>query len=150
VWIRRLDLQWRSEIPGHVSSRRSRATTRKLLEPASFAGLQESLGEVRADETLTEKAVAELDANETALGARLAGEEFKTVLQDAVIELLPTFFYFSEYSILPCRVDLDEIAGDEELSAAPERDWTLRHSRPRIFLRQVARRSGVCARGAHE
>lgn len=87
------------------------AATKAPLKADSFATLQASIPDALASGAVTEKMTEELNALSTAIQQMLGDRDFGAVMRGAVVQLLPTFFYFSDYSILPGRIDLREIAG---------------------------------------
>lgn len=105
--------------------------TKAQLNLESFAALATSLETAQADaaqagEELDEKTAGELAALASAVQELLGGKDFGKVVLNAVIERLPRFFYFSDYSILPGRLDLREIAGsDPPASSGMQTAWAL-------------------------
>lgn len=91
------------------------AASQATSTPASADAL---LSEAEVEQLATvESAVAELLADEETLDDRVAA---------VLLERLPKFFYFSDYSILPGRVDLNELAGGEPpASSELQTAWAL-------------------------
>lgn len=89
----------------------SNATKKALGKTDSFEALREAIHEALESDEVTENVTEKLNALVGAVAELLGDRDFGTVLRGAVVELLPTFFYFSDYSILPGRIDLREIAG---------------------------------------
>ncbi len=88
---------------------------REIVNQPTFRGLLQSIEKARQAEHPAE-VQAQLDAVEASARALLGDEG--TRLFDIVHRILrprlPRLFYFSNYSILPGRVDLDELSGEEE------------------------------------
>lgn len=102
------------------------AATKKLLETASFEDLLGSIQTARGSADLIEKTAEELTTVENAANELLGEESFERTMLNFVHELLPKFFYFGEYSILPGRVDLRELAGgDAPASTELQTAWAL-------------------------
>lgn len=89
------------------------AATKKLLETETFVALQQSIVDARASVDVTEKMTEELAQLEEAATELLDGKSLDQMLRDFVYARVPKFFYFSQYSILPGRVDLRELAGGQ-------------------------------------
>ena len=100
--------------------------TKATLSRDSFAALTDSIAAARNAPDVADPMQAELAAIERAISRLLCGREFDEVVTEAVFELMPKFFYFSEYSILPGRIDLQKIAGnDPPASTELQTAWAL-------------------------
>lgn len=109
-----------------VKSAGASATTKKLLTLETFASLTASIPVARESGELTEKMSDELTATETAVASLLGEKSFIQAVVDVVAGRLPKFFYFGEYSTLPGRIDLREIAGKEPpASTGLQTAWAL-------------------------
>lgn len=102
------------------------SATKTHLNAETFVALAESIAAAQAIDELDEKVAAELTTLAAAAQELLGGKDFGQVVRDAVVERLPRFFYFSDYSILPGRLDLREIAGsDPPASSELQTAWAL-------------------------
>jgi hypothetical protein len=102
------------------------AGTKKLLDETTFDALAESIQTAWGSDDITYKMTAELDAVETAASGFLNESTFEQVARRVVFDRVPKFFYFGEYSTLPGRVDLRELAGDQPpASTGMQTAWAL-------------------------
>jgi predicted ATPase len=100
--------------------------TRALLDLGRFDALADSIAAARNLPDVGEPTLTELAGIESAASQLLGGREFREVVDEAVFELMPKFFYFSDYSILPGRIDLRQIAGNEPpASSELQTAWAL-------------------------
>lgn len=90
------------------------AATKSALTTDSFETLRETIPIALASGDVTEKMTGELNALSAAITELLDTNDFGATMRGAVLRLLPTFFYFSDYSILPGRIDLRQIAGSDK------------------------------------
>lgn len=103
-------------------------TTKKLLDDmSSFGALTVSIEAATASaDPLPEKSAEELSELQTAITELLGDETLTKTLINFIVGRLPKLFYFSDYSILPGRVDLREIAGAEApASSGLQTAWAL-------------------------
>jgi predicted ATPase len=96
-----------------VKTESTSAAVKKELNLESFLAFQESIEAARDTGGLSEKAVEELAALESAATELLGDDSLTQALVNLLDERLPKFFYFSNYSILPGRVDLRQLAGGQ-------------------------------------
>jgi hypothetical protein len=99
---------------------------KKFLTLDTFKDLIASIATARQSGDLTEKVSEELDAVAAAVTKLLGDKTLTQKVIAAVDGRLPKFFYFGEYSTLPGRIDLREIAGeDPPASTGLQTAWAL-------------------------
>jgi predicted ATP-dependent endonuclease of OLD family len=100
--------------------------TKKLLVLDTFAALRKSIAAGRESVDLIEKTTEELAAVEAAVTTLIGGNTLSQTVINFVAARVPKFFYFGEYSTLPGRIDLREIAGeDPPASTGLQTAWAL-------------------------
>jgi predicted ATPase len=89
-----------------------------MLEAADFAALQSAIEAARNSDAPADGVLSQLDAVEQAAKELVGDETVRSMLRIRMRKLLPVFFYFSEYSALEGRIDLDALAGEEAPGAS--------------------------------
>lgn len=104
------------------------AATKKLLDDvSSFEALTASIEAATAStDPPSEKSAEELTELQTAITELLGGTTLTKTLINFIVGRLPRLFYFSDYSVLPGRIDLREIAESEPpASSGLQTAWAL-------------------------
>jgi predicted ATPase len=87
---------------------------RGIVGAQSFSELLAATRKALLAEGVGVELAVELRALEQAATGLLGGRDLARVVRDVLIDRVPVFFHFSEYSMLPGRIDLDRLSGEQE------------------------------------
>ena len=108
------DIDEETAVSNLLERQETSLAARGIVGAQTFSDLLAATRKALLAEGVGVELAVELRELEQAATALLGGRDLARVVRDVLIERVPVFFHFSEYSMLPGRINLDSLSEDQQ------------------------------------